>query len=174
LFTVAAVTLWSTTLLWLLLGIDKDFSMKLKQLSIPLENSPGRLYEVTRALGNAEINLRAHCICDSTHDFGVLRILVSDLAKARGVIMEKYIPARVEDVVAVEIDDNPGCLADLLSLFLDTGTNVEYMYAVAGAQRDKAVMVFRFNDIERATKTLRENNFRLLDEESFGILVDRV
>ena len=147
--------------------------MKLQQLSIPLENSPGRLHDVTRALGDAGINLRAHCICDSAHDFGVLRILVSDLAAARGVIMEKYIPARVEDVVAVEIDDRPGCLADLLQLFLGTRINVEYMYAVAGANRDNAVMVFRFREIDQAIATLRENNFKLLDADSFGILVDR-
>ena len=146
--------------------------MKLQQLSIPLENSPGRLHDVTRALGDAGINLRAHCICDSAHDFGVLRILVSDLAAARGVIMEKFIPARVEDVVAVEIKDTPGCLADLLSLFLGSGINVEYMYAVAGSNLDKAVMVLRFNDIDRAVETLQTNNVRLLDAESFGILVD--
>ncbi|HEY5673431.1 MAG TPA: amino acid-binding protein [Malonomonas sp.] len=145
--------------------------MKLKQLSVPLENSPGRLHEVTRALGDAGINLRAHCICDSAHDFGVLRILVSDLPSARGVIMEKYIPARVEDVVAVEISDNPGSLADLLQLFLGTRINVEYMYAVASSSRDKAVMVFRFNDIDQAIASLQENNIKLLDAESFGILV---
>jgi len=147
--------------------------MKLQQLSIPLENSPGRLHEVARALGDAGINLRAHCICDSAHDFGVLRILVSDLAGARGVIMEKLIPARVDDVVAVEIEDSPGCLADLLAIFLGTRINVEYMYAVASAQRDRAVMVFRFNDIDLAIKSLRDNNIKLLDAESFGILVDR-
>jgi len=146
--------------------------MKLKQLSIPLENSPGRLCEVTRALGNAGINLRAHCICDSTHDFGVLRILVSNLAAARGVIMDKLIPARVEDVVAIEIPDRPGSLADLLSLFLGTGINVEYMYAVASASRDLAVMVFRFNDIDRAIELLLKNNIKLLDAKSFGILVE--
>ena len=147
--------------------------MKLQQLSIPLENAPGRLHEVTRALGDAGINLRAHCICDSAHDFGILRILVSDLAGARGVIMEKLIPARIEDVIAVEIDDNPGCLADLLSLFLGTGINVEYMYAVAGANRDKAVMVFRFSDIDQAVESLQKNNIKLLDAKSFGMLVDQ-
>lgn len=147
--------------------------MKLKQLSIPLENSPGRLHAVTRALGDAGINLRAHCICDSAHDFGILRILVSDLAAARGVIMDSFIPARVEDVVAVELDDRPGCLADLLTLFLGTGINVEYMYAVAGADRNRAVMVFRFNDIDKAIEILQQSKIRLLDEESFGILVER-
>ena len=76
--------------------------MKLKQLSIFLENAPGRLCEVTEALGAAGINLRAHCISDTSHDFGVLRILVSDLQKARGVIMDKFFPARVDDVIAAE------------------------------------------------------------------------
>lgn len=147
--------------------------MKLQQLSIPLENSPGRLHDVARALGDAGINLRAHCICGSAHDFGVLRILVSDLAKARGVIMEKFIPARVEDVIAVEIDDNPGCLADLLAQFLGSGINVEYMYAVASSRRDRAVMVFRFNDIDRAIESLLEYNIKLLDAESFGILIEQ-
>ena len=85
--------------------------------------------------------------------------------------MEKYIPARVEDVVAVEISDNPGSLADLLQLFLGTRINVEYMYAVASSSRDKAVMVFRFNDIDQAIASLQENNIKLLDAESFGILV---
>lgn len=147
--------------------------MKLKQLSIPLENSPGRLHEVTKALGDAGINLRAHCICDSTHDFGVLRILVSDLACARAVIMQRYIPARVDDVVAVEIEDTPGSLAEILSLFLGTRINVEYMYAVAGANLEKAVMVFHFNEIDQAIALLQQNGARLLDAQSFGILVDQ-
>ena len=146
--------------------------MKLQQLSIPLENSPGRLHEVTRALGDTGINLRAHCICDSAHDFGVLRILVSDLTAARAVIMEKYIPARVEDVVAVEIEDTPGRLADLLQLFLGTKINVEYMYAVAGANLKKAVMVFRFNAIDQAIEILQKNGATLLDAQSFDILVE--
>ncbi len=145
--------------------------MKLKQLSIPLETSPGRLHDVTKALGDAGINLRAHCICDSAHDFGVLRILVSDLATARGVVMEKLIPARVDDVIAVEIEDNPGSLARILSLFLGTKVNVEYMYAVAGANLEKAVMIFHFSEIDQALEILRESNEKLLDAKAFGILV---
>lgn len=151
----------------------RDAAMKLKQLSIPLENSPGRLHEVTKALGDAGINLRAHCICDSTHDFGVLRILVSDLKTARGIMMDRYIPARVDDVVAVEIEDTPGSLARILSLFLGTKINVEYMYAVAGANLTKAVMVFRFNLIDQAIEMLKDSGAKLLDAQSFGILVDK-
>ena len=84
--------------------------------------------------------------------------------------MERYAPARVDDVVAIEIDDTPGSLSQVLELFLGTGVNVEYMYAVAGATFGKAVMIFRFNDIDLAIEMLRQNSVRLLDAEAFGIL----
>lgn len=147
--------------------------MKLKQLSIFLENAPGRLFEVTKAFGSAGINLRAHCICDSSHDFGVLRILVSDIDTARRIMMERYVPARVDDVVAIEIDDTPGSLANsVLKLFLENMVNVDYMYALAGtgSSSGKAVMVFRFSDNDQAIEILRRNNIKILDAESFGIL----
>ncbi|HZW36846.1 MAG: amino acid-binding protein [Deltaproteobacteria bacterium] len=143
--------------------------MKLKQLSIFLENAPGRLYEATQALGDAGINLRSLCISD-TADFGVLRILVSDVAAARRVIMEKQLPARVDDVVAAEIEDTPGSLARLLYPFKETRVNVEYMYALAGTSSGKAVMIFRFSDNDRAIEILKANRVKLLDAESFGIL----
>jgi hypothetical protein len=147
--------------------------MKLKQLSIFLENSPGRLYEVTKAFGDAGINLRSHCICDSSHDFGVLRILVSDLAVARELIMAKFIPARVDDVVAIEIADSPGSLSKILELLLGTKVNVEYMYAVAGASEGKAVMIFCFSDNDLAIEILQQNGVKLLDAEAYGILDTR-
>lgn len=148
----------------------REIRMKLKQLSIFLENAPGRLYEVTEALGDAGINLRAHCISDTSHDFGVLRILVSDLAKARGVIMDKFFPARVDDVVAAEIEDSPGSLSKILKLFLGSKVNVEYMYAVAGATQGRAVMVFRFSDNDMAIEIMLANGVQLLDAAAFGIL----
>ena len=81
--------------------------MKLKQISVFIENAPGRLYEVTNALGEAGINLRALTLVD-TGDFGKLRLLVSDVATTRRIMMEHHIPARVDDVVAAEIPDHPG------------------------------------------------------------------
>lgn len=143
--------------------------MKLKQLSIFLENAPGRLYEATLAFGEAGINLRSLCISD-TSDFGVLRILVSDVAKARRVVMEKQLPARVDDVVAAEIDDVPGSLARVLKPFKESRVNVEYMYALAGSSSGKAVMVFRFSDNDRAIEILKRNRVKLLDADDFGIL----
>lgn len=143
--------------------------MKLKQISVFLENAPGRLYEATQALGEAGINLRSLSICD-TSDFGVLRILVSDVAKARRVMMEKHLPARVDDVVAAEINDVPGALARLLELFLGSKVNVEYMYALAGGTSGKAVMIFRFSDNDQAIDILLDNGVKLLNAETFGIL----
>jgi hypothetical protein len=148
-----------------------EVPMKLKQISIFLENAPGRLYEATHALGAAGINLRSLAICD-TNDYGVLRILVSDVALARRVIMEKQLPAQVDDVVAAEISDTPGSLAELLYLFRETQVNIAYMYALAGtgASSDKAVMVFRFSDNDRAIEILQANNVRILDARDFGIV----
>ena len=139
--------------------------MKLKQLSVSLENSPGRLYEVTKAFGSAGINLRAHCICDSSHDFGVLRILVSDIDAARGIMMERYVPARVDDVVAIEIEDTPGSLSQVLELFLGTGVNVEYMYAYGERCGKDAVIIFRFDETEKAIRTLVDKGFAVLEGE---------
>ena len=145
--------------------------MKLKQLSVFLENAPGRLYEAAQALGDAGINLRSLSICDVS-GFGVLRILVSDIVKARQVIMEKQLPARVDDVVAAEIEDVPGSLARLLSLFKDTQVNVDYMYALAGtgSTSQKAVMIFRFSDNDRAIGILQDNGIKVLDADSFCML----
>ena len=143
--------------------------MKLKQISIFLENSPGRLYEATQALGEAGLNLRSLSISDIS-GFGVLRILVSDVAKARRVMMEKQLPARVDEVVAVEIVDTPGSLAKILKLLMENKVNVDYMYALAGASSAKAVMVFSFSDNDLAIKLLQENSIKVLDAASFGIL----
>ncbi len=143
--------------------------MKLKQISIFLENAPGRLYEATQALGDAGLNLRSLSICDVS-GFGVLRILVSDVARARRIIMEKQLPARVDDVVAVEIVDTPGRLAQILKLLMENQLNVDYMYALAGTASGKAVMVFSFSDNDLAIRILQENQIKILDAESFGII----
>ncbi len=145
--------------------------MKLKQLSVFLENSPGRLYEATNALGEAGLNLRSLSICENS-GFGVLRILVSDVVTARRVIMERQLPARVDEVIAVEIDDTPGSLANnVLKPLLNSQVSVEYMYALAGTGHSsgKAVIIFRFSDNDKAIDTLQENSIKILDADAFGI-----
>ncbi len=143
--------------------------MKLKQIVVSMENSPGRLLEVAEALGNAGINLRALNLVD-TGAFGQLRLLVSDVTSARQILMKLQVSAFVNEVVAVEIEDVPGSLAKLLKPLRDANINVIMMYAFIGFSSGKAVMIFRFSDDDQAIEILKSNDYRLLDSESFGIL----
>jgi len=143
--------------------------MKLKQIVVSIENAPGRLFEVTNALGKAGINLRALNLVD-TGAFGQLRLLVSDVAKARQILMAMAIPAHVNDVVAAEIEDKPGSLAKILQPLIEANVQVIFTYAFIGFSQDKAVMIFRFSDNDKAIEVLQANGVRLLDSKSFGIL----
>jgi hypothetical protein len=143
--------------------------MKLKQIVVSIENAPGRLYEVTNALGKAGINLRALNLVD-TGAFGQLRLLVSNVAKARRILMEMAIPAHVNEVVAVEIEDKPGSLAQVLKPLYEANVQVSYTYAFIGFSQGKAVMIFRFSDNDRAIEVLRANHLNILDADAFGIL----
>lgn len=142
--------------------------MKLKQIVISIENSSGRLLEVTRALGEAGINLRALNLVD-TGAFGQLRLLVSDIAAARRILMEMQIPAFVNEVVAAEIEDKPGSLAKLLEPLGKANINVVFMYAFIGFSSEKAVMIFRFSDNDKAIEVLQAGGIKLLDAKAFGI-----
>jgi len=140
--------------------------MKLKQISVQIENSHDRLYEFTRALGDAGINLRALTLVD-TGNFGELRVLVSDTSTARQILMKKDIPARVDDVVAVQMEDKPGQLADLLERLMAAGIKIKYGYALAGMDSDKAIMIFCFDDNDKAIEVLTQKEVHLMDRETF-------
>ena len=143
--------------------------MKLKQIVVYIENAPGRLFEVTNALGNAGINLRALNLVD-TGAFGQLRLLVSDVPKARQILMEMEIPAFVNEVVAAEIEDKPGSLARILQPLTDAKVYVVFMYAFIGFSQGQAVMIFRFSDNDKAIEVMQTNRVNLLDAETFDIL----
>ena len=143
--------------------------MKLKQIVVSIENAPGRLFEVTNALGKAGINLRALNLVD-TGAFGQLRLLVSDVPKARQILMEMEIPAFVNEVVAAEIADKPGSLARILQPLTDANVYVVFMYAFIGFSQGKAVMIFRFSDNDKAIEVMQSNNVTLMDAKAFDIL----
>jgi hypothetical protein len=143
--------------------------MKLKQIVVSIENAPGRLFEVTHALGKAGINLRALNLVD-TGAFGQLRLLVSDVATARRILMEMAIPAYVNEVVAAVIEDKPGSLANVLQPLTEANVYVVFMYAFIGFSLNQAVMIFRFSDNDKAIDILKANGVHLLDADAFGIL----
>lgn len=144
-------------------------TMTVKQLSIFLENSPGRLLKVTRALGDAGINLKALNLAGST-DFGVLRFICSDLHKARNIAMENQWPARVDEVLAVRISDDPGSLADVLQPLSENSIDVEYMYAFTRLSNADALIILGFREIEEAIKVLQSCNTALVSAEDFKAL----
>ena len=144
--------------------------MKLKQISIAIENDPGRLYDVSKALGDAGINLRALTLVETGGGFGVLRILVSDVVRTRRILMEMNMPARVHEVVGAEIKDEPGQLAALLKPLHESNVNLLYTYAFVRMSTGNAVMIFRFSDNDKAIDILRKNGIKLLDAKTFGIL----
>ncbi|MCM0081460.1 ACT domain-containing protein [Geomonas sp. Red32] len=138
--------------------------MHVEQISIFIENKFGRLAEVTRILGDAGINIRTLSLAD-TSDFGILRLIVNDTEKAKLVLKEKGFTVSKTDVVAVEIPDRPGGLADILQALDKDGINVEYMYAFVERCGENAVMIFRFDETEKALSALAGNGFTVLPGE---------
>ena len=135
--------------------------MAVKQLSIFLENRSGRLREVTRVLGDADINIRALSLAD-TSDFGILRLIVDRPKDAYETLKGANFTINETDVLAVEVADRPGGLAEILGIFEEGDINVEYMYAVVEKATDNAVMIFRVEEMERAAGLLEKRDVRLL------------
>jgi hypothetical protein len=137
--------------------------MKLTQISVFLENRKGRLYEVCRLLGEHGISIRALNIAEAT-DFGVLRMVVDKPDTAKKVLHDHGFVANLTDVVAIEVSDQPGGLADVLQLLNKEGLNVEYMYAFVEKRSDKALVVFRFEDTEKAVALLAAHHISVVHQ----------
>jgi len=138
--------------------------MKVEQISIFIENKSGRLAEIARILGDSGINIRALSLADTT-DFGILRLIVNDREKAKQVLKEKGFTVSKTEVVAVEVPDRPGGLSEILQTLDRETINVEYMYAFVERCGENAVIIFRFDETEKAITTLQNKGFNILDGE---------
>ncbi len=136
--------------------------MQINQLSIFVENKAGRLMEIVNVLKENNVNISALSLADTT-DFGVLRMIVCDPDKAKTALRESGVIVKTTPVLALPIDDTPGGLAAMLSLFCAENIAVEYMYAFATRTNSKAVMVLRVDDVEKAQKLLLAKGFGDLD-----------
>ncbi|HVP18537.1 MAG TPA: ACT domain-containing protein [Spirochaetia bacterium] len=143
--------------------------MSVRQISIFLQNTKGRLAEVTRLLAARKINIRALSLAD-TADFGVLRIIVNDPDACLAALKESGIVAQETEVLAVEIEDRPGGLERVLAVLDAAGLNVEYMYAYVEKAKDNAIMICRIDDRERAARVLVENGIGTLTAEALTTL----
>ena len=137
--------------------------MKLQQISIFLENKSGRLAEVTALLGKAGVNIRALTLAD-TADFGILRLIVNDRARAVELLKANAFTVGTNEVVAVVLPDRPGGLAGILALLRGRDINVEYMYAFVQKSEGNAVIIFRFDETDRAVEALRAAGVAMLSD----------
>ena len=138
------------------------------QLSVFLQNRSGKLAAITTALAEGGIDLRALSIADTT-DFGILRMLVSDAAKARAILEQKRYSASVTAVTIVAVPDVAGGLAHVLTLLAGAGVDIEYMYSLIGRGEDQAYMVFRATDGAKLLAVLAQNNIATISNEELGI-----
>ncbi|MCG2829344.1 ACT domain-containing protein [Methanothermobacter sp. K4] len=143
--------------------------MKLKQISVFLENRKGRLKNAIHTLSEEGVNIRALSIAD-TSEFGILRMIVSDPEAARKALEEKNFVVRVNDVIAVEVPDEPGGLDGILGVLTEKDINVEYIYAFVEKKGEKAVVVIRTEDVDEGIRALEDAGIPVLSSEDIYIL----
>ena len=143
--------------------------MKVEQISIFLENKSGRLAEVAAVLAEAGINIRALSLADTT-DFGILRLIVNDTEKAKQVLKDHGFTVGKTEVIGVEVPDKPGGLAVILNVMKANSINVEYMYAFVQKAAGNAIIIFRFDELEKAIDALQKAGIRIMKgEEIYSI-----
>jgi len=135
--------------------------MKIQQISVFVQNQRGHLRAPCEALARAGINIITLSLAD-THQFGILRLIVPDWRQAKEVLEQAGFVVNVADVLAIEVPDHPGGLADVLRAVEQSGINVEYMYAFSERRNDKAMLVFRFEDADAAVAALRGCDLKLV------------
>ncbi len=131
--------------------------MALKQISVFLENKSGRLAEVSGLLGEAGFNLRAISIAD-TADFGILRIIIDKPDETLALLEKNGFTAKENLVLGVEVGDTPGGLAHVMKIFDENGVNIEYLYSSLESNSDKAVIIFKVEDVQHGIKILEKYN----------------
>lgn len=140
--------------------------MIIKQLSIFVENKKGRLAEITKIIGDAQVDIRALSIADTT-DFGILRLIVNKPDRAAEALKAQGITVSVTNVIAVGINDTPGAFSVPMQILSDADIDVEYLYAFITRKSEKAYVILRVADNDAAAKVLADKGVEILTEEEF-------
>ena len=138
--------------------------MAIKQLSIFVENRPGRMAEITEALAASGIDVRALSLAD-TSDFGLLRLIVTDPEGAVEALKKSGVMVRLSEVTAIAVSDKPGEFARAVRLLAEARVNIEYLYAFLSRKDGDAVIIMRVDDPENAAAVLAKGGVRLLGED---------
>ncbi len=136
----------------------------IKQISVFLENKSGRLVRVAQVLGDAAISIRGVSIAD-TSDFGILRMIVDQPDRAIAELKGKGIMATVTDVIAIEIADQPGGLAQVLTYLDAAAINIEYLYSFIEKPTHSAIIMMRVERIADALQVLQDHNVPIVSGE---------
>ena len=143
--------------------------MTISQLSIFVENKQGTIAGITESLAAAGISIRALSVAD-TQEFGILRLIVSDIDKAKAVLSDNNCVVSVTKVIGIEIPDTPGGLSKVLRVIADNGLNVEYLYAFITVAGENAYVVLRVEDNENAARIMEENGIKLISQHDVEAL----
>lgn len=138
--------------------------MKLKQISVFLENRKGRLWKALSILRESEINIRALSIAD-TSEFGILRMIVPNPEKAKTALEENNFVVKINDVIAVGVPDEPGGLDGILEILTKADINVEYLYAFVEKKVEQAIVVLRTEDIDAGVQALKDGGATVLTSD---------
>ena len=146
--------------------------MKIHQLSVFVENRPGHLIAPCRRLAEAGINIVALALAE-TQQYGILRLIVRDWQEAQAVLQAGGFRVTITEVLAVQVEDRPGGLVEVLEPISAAGLNVEYMYAFSTKSGDQAVLVFRFEAPDLALTTLQGSAVNFVDTVDLFSRLDR-
>ena len=141
----------------------------INQLSVFVENKQGTIVEITQAIAEAEISIRALSVAD-TQGFGILRLILSDAEKAKEVLSSKNCVVSVTKVIGVQIPDVPGGLSQVLKIAAENGINIEYLYAFITVSGQHAYVVLRVEDNESAAAIFEENGIKLVSQGDIDAL----
>ena len=138
--------------------------MKIKQLSIFLQNKMGSLAKPLEVLTVADVNIRAMCMAD-TSEFGILRLVVDNPEKGKEALEQNNFLVKMTEIIGVEMNDAPGGLTSVLKIIRDNNIDLEYLYAFTHDKADKAILLLHADDIDKLIEVLQNSNITIVPSE---------
>lgn len=138
--------------------------MKIKQLSIFLQNKKGSLYDALDVLSKNGVNIRALSLAD-TSDFGILRVVVDNPQKGQNVLEENHFLVKITDIIAIEMNDTPGGLSYVLKTIKENNIDLEYLYAFTHDKQDKAILLLHTDDLDNLIAILNKNDIVIVSPQ---------
>ena len=138
--------------------------MKIKQLSIFLQNRMGSLSKPLEVLSDVDVNIRAMCMAD-TSEFGILRLVVDNPEKGKEALEENNFLVKITEIIGVEMNDTPGGLTSVLKVIKDNEIDLEYLYAFTHEKEGKAILLLHADDIDELASALKEKDITVVPSD---------